>query len=98
MIMFNKHRLDSVGNRCDLALPADLDESSGIDELASSSRAFSSNKALVRYVKSGFTFPLNVRSSVPTKESADSNRIGYQDVSGEGEGPQLPATPTTYED
>ena len=97
MIMSNEHRLDNAGRCCNLPLPTDFDGSSAIDELASSSSAFSSNKALVRYVNSGLTFPLNVRSSVPTKEYADSNRIGNTEALDESEGPQLATMPMTYD-
>jgi hypothetical protein len=97
MTMSNEHRLDNAGRHRNLPLPTDFDESSATDEHASSSSALSSNKGFMRHANSGFTFPLNAGSSVPTKESADSNRIGNLDVLDEGEGPQLPVMPMTYE-
>jgi hypothetical protein len=96
MIMSNEHHLDNAGC-CDLPLQTDFDGSSATDELTSSSSAFSSNKALVRYMNSGLTFPLKVRSSVPTKESADSNQIRYTKVLDESEGSQLAAMPMAYD-
>ena len=93
--MLSEQFLVGAIERCDLSLAIDFEGVSKTEELASSSSADSPNKAPVRYVNSGSTIPLNAKSSVPMKDSAESKRIGHLTVLDESGGPQLPATPMT---
>ena len=70
--IFSPHRFAKFGKRWEPFLVVDFNGSSMKDAVASSSSPGSPNKALVRYVNSGFTFPVNLKSPVLTKVSGES--------------------------